>query len=318
MKILSTLEENINLQKLNGACHVSVRNAFFANYCAALLLLKIQDIKGLMLINDRSHVALTKFSPTMSDLNFWGRTMFYSKDHEIKARLGDEESKILAAFSANVSASRVLKFMKIPITAPDHIDWDDVIASLLLIKTVFKLQSSYFNNIVRVLHKWDSCNSSRKQHAINDALMFLMQSDQSSKIVPHLRKLSNLIMLQNIKSNAQKVIGFSKLTEDGEATGTENFGTTNAILSPGENSGNSQQGYDSTQQDMQKTLGGLYKLARMSPNQVTKKGKFTIRNGKLVVKRAKSFKVKKFKAPEFLKPKKQDNGTSEENQNEST
>jgi hypothetical protein len=321
MSILADLNESINLQKLNGADHVDVRNAFFANYVAALMMLKLQDIQGLMVVNDHHHSALTKFSPTMSDLNFWGRAMFYADDTDIKNRMKAEEAKILAKAAAKVKQARVQSMMKVPLSSPEMINWNEVIGATLLLQHTFNLKSSYFNSIMRAIYKWDTINVSAKQKAINDTLMFLMQSDQSSAVIPHLRKLSNLVMAspKQLNSVAQKIVSFVKLKEDdgGGATvasgagGTSaaNIGTTNAILNPS-GSCTSQNGQ---QPAVQSGLGGLYKLMKMSPMQVSKKGRFTIRAGKLIKKKVKSFKPKKFKAPDFLKPvkdpnKKEDNG----------
>jgi len=321
MSILNDLNESINLQKLNGACHVDVRNAFFANYVAALLMLKLQDIKGLMVVNDHHHSALTKFSPTMSDLNFWGRSMFYANEADVKSRMKPEEAKILAKAATKVKHARVQSMMKVPLTSPEMINWDEVIGATLLLQHIFDLKSSYFNNIIRALHKWDTINISAKQKAINDTLMFLMQSDQTSAVIPHLRKLSNLVMAspKQLNSVAQKIVSFVKLKEDdgggtvasGEGgTSAANIGTTNAILNPS-SSCNSQTGQTSC--DNPNGLGGLYKLMKMSPKQVSKKGGFTIRAGKLIKKRVKNYSPKKFNAPASMKPvkdpnKKEDNG----------
>ena len=309
---LGSLEESINLQKLTGANHITVRNAFFANYVAAMLLLKLQDLKGLMLINDHHHSMLTKFSPTMSDLNFWGRSMFYANDADVKNRMNKDEAKILAGFSKYITTSRIQKIMKVPLTAPDSVDWNEAIAALKLAQNTFGLQSSYFNSIVRTLYNWDKANIGSKQKAINDTLMFLMQSDPSAKVIPHLRKLSNLVMTGKLISVAQRIVGFIK--EDGEggdggATSTANVASSNAILSPG--SATSQSGFDAGKPDMNNVLGGLYKLNKMAPKQITKKGRFTIRAGKLIKKKVKSFEPKKFKAPEFLRPTKKDKQTKE-------
>lgn len=312
-KILANLEENINLGKLNGACHVTVRNAFFANYVTALLMLKLQDLKGLLLINDHGHSKLTKFSSTMSDLNFWGRAMFYSSDSDVKARMGADEAKILTRAASRVSTSRVQKIMQVPMTAPDAVNWNEAIGALLLLQHTFNLKSSYFNSILRALYQWDSVNVGTKQKAINDSLMFMMQSDSSSKVIPHLRKLSNLIMTHKIGSVAQRIVGFTKLHEDdggGEAgadagTSAANIGTNNAILNPS-GTYNSQSGWPDDSQNVQNALGGLYKLSKMAPKQITKRGRFTIRNGKMIKKRVKNFVLRRFKAPAFLKPTKQE------------
>jgi len=313
--LLTMLEESISLQKLNNADHVMVINGFLANYATALLILKLQDIQGLKLINDHAHASLTKFSPAMSDLNLWARALFKSHEAEIKAKLGADEAKLLSSLASSITSSRVQKLMKVPLTAPDSVNWDEAVASILLTQSVLKVQSSYFNVIIRALYNWDDIVAGAKQKAINYALMFLLQSDPTSKLVPILRKLSSVVMLNKL-SQSRKAVGFIKEDEtvgaSSAGTSTANIGTTNnAIVSPNVNS---QTGHPSTAQDMQQTLGGLYKLNKMAPTQITKKGRFTIRNGKLILKKVKSYSPKKFKAPEFLKPVKQE--TTKENTNE--
>jgi hypothetical protein len=301
----ANLEEGMNLEKLKGASARDVRNAFAANYVAALLFLKLQDLSGLKLINDHGHSNLTKFSSTMSDLNFWGRALFYSNDADVKSRMKEDEAKVLSKAAAKVSAARVQKIMKVPLTAPDAVNWNEALGAILLLQYTFTLQSSYFNGIIRTLHKWESVSASAKQKAINDALMFMMQSDSSSCLIPHLRKLSNLVSIAPINAVAQRIVSFAKLNET-DAGGAVSTGAvasgSNAIVTP--NSANSQTGHPDTSQNLNNDLGGLYRLKKMATNQLTKKGRFTIRNGKLIKKKVKEFAPKKFTAPEFLHPTK--------------
>jgi hypothetical protein len=305
----ANLEESINLKRLEKADDTDIKNGFFANYVTALLFLKLQDLKGLELINDHGHANLTKFSSHMSDLNFWARAMFHAGDKEVKSRIQPEDAADLIKAAKKVSATRIQKIMKVPLTAPDAINWNEVIGAILLLQYVFNVQSSYFHGILKTLHKWDTVNFNTKQKAINDSLMFMMQSDPTSKVIPHLRKLSNLIASRRFGTAAQKIIGFAKLNEtaDGGAVSTGGVASTsNAIIDPRARATNSQSGWGDTKQDLDKDLGGLYRLKKLSPEKNTDKqnGKYKIRDGKTIKKRARTFSTKKFKAPAFLKPKK--------------
>ena len=167
MKLLQDLEENIILTRLRGATAEQVKNAFFANYLAALILLKLQDLKGLMLINDHRSVMLTKFTNTMSDVNYWGRAMFFPSEHEVRDLLGEIEAELLRAHAKRVTLSRVQRIMRVPLTSPDAIDWDETLAAILLLATVFNLRSSYFISITRALHRWDVLNPGAQQKAVS-------------------------------------------------------------------------------------------------------------------------------------------------------
>lgn len=314
LALLDTINESMHLNRLQGATDEKIKNAFFANYLAALVMLKLQDLKGLMLINDPSHSKLSRFSQNMSDVNFWGRALFYPTAPEVKNRLAFGHDKVLAKEAGRVMDARIQKMMKVPLTAPDQVNWDDTVGALLLLKHRFGLQSSYFNNITYALHKWSSISDSAKKRAVNQAFMYLMQSDPQSAIVSRIRSLSGSTMVTGIADVAQRIIGFTKLKEDGEGggggdagTSTANIGTTsgggNAIIN---GKGNGSVGTPTTNpnQDIESVLAGLYKLKKKAPYQVTKKGKYIFKDGKIIKKKVQAFHARKFKAPEFLRVKK--------------
>lgn len=312
LEILNTISESIHLNRLQGATADAVKNGFFANYLGALILLRLQDLKGLMLINDPGHSKLTRFSQQMSDVNFWGRALFYPNEREVKTRLAFGHDKMLAQEAGRIMDARIQKIMKVPLTDPKTVDWDDTVGSLLLLKHRFSLNSSYFNNIAYALHKWDSASDSTKKRAINQAFMYLMQSDPKSGILPRLRALSSTSMITGLANLAQKIVGFRKIAEDeGGGGGGGEAGTTvggiassgNAILN-----GRGAIAQPSTvepKQDIENVLAGLYKLKKKAPYQVTKKGKYIFKDGKIVKKKMPVFQARKFKAPESLRLKKQ-------------
>ena len=296
--ILDTINETMFLNRLQSVTYDKVKNAFFANYLAALTLIRLQDLKGLMMINDPAHSKLTRFSDSMSDVNFWGRAMFYPNEHEVKSRLANYEPCDLKILDA-----RIQKMMKVPLTSPEQIDWDDAIGSLLLLKHRCKLNSSYFNNIVYALHKWDSINDSAKKRALNQAFMYLMQSDPHTKILDRMRVLSSSTMVGGLNKVAQRIIGFRKLSEDGEGAGTSvgaiaSTSGANAIVA-GKGAGS--QGSSEPVQNIQDVLAGLYKLKKKSPYQVTKKSGKVFKDGKVIKRKVKTFVARKFKAPDYMR-----------------
>lgn len=307
MNILDSINESMHLNRLQGATEDKVKNAFFANYLAALILLRLQDLKGLMIINDPSHSKLTRFSNQMSDVNFWGRALFYANEKEVKTRLAYGHEKILAKEAGRILDARIQKIMKVPLTSPDSVDWDDTIGSLLLLKHRFDVKSSYFNNIVYILHKWSSVKDTDKKRAVNQAFMYLMQSDPQSGILGRIRALSGSTMVTGIADIAQKIIGFKKLAEDGEggavSTGEIASGT-NAIINGKGTAPSGSVVSAPVNQDMENVLAGLYKLKKKAPYQVTKKGKYIFKGGKIIKKMSPKFKARKFKAPDFLRAKK--------------
>lgn len=300
--ILALLEESIILNRLQGASAEVVKNGFFANYLAALVLMRLQDLKGLMLINDPAHVNLTSFTDKMSDLNFWAKALFFPNDTLVTQRMITGQSNMLNAVSRQIVATRKMSTVKNVLSNPESLNWEEICAELLHYENVYQIHSTYFNSLLRVLYKWDDVTEINKRKAIYDAFMYLMQSDPRSALLPRLRELANKTMTSNCGGVAMKVVNVCKINEDdGGGTSTGNIASGdssvggNAIITP--------PGFDAadTCKTMDNGLGGLYKLNKLAPKQVTKKGRFTIRDGKIVKKKVKGFKFRKFKAPDFMK-----------------
>lgn len=295
MNFLQHLDENLYLNRLQGATDEVVKNGFFANYLAALVLLKLQDLKGLLLINDPSHAKLGRFSQQMSDVNFWGRALFFSKDPEVKNRLLNGHADVLAHDAQRVVGSRIIKTMNVPLTAPDHIDWNDTIASLILYRNRFDVRSSYFVKIVRALMKWDALNDAAKRRTVSDSFMYLMQSDPKSALLSRMRQLSNSLMINSIDSLVGRMVGFKKLHEDeGGAVSTGEVASgdapINMIVNPFTNT-QCDNGGAAPPQPLYSTKGMVKRKA----------GSYLIRDGRIIKKKVKSFKARKFKAPDFMK-----------------
>lgn len=300
--LLSILNESIHLKRLQGATDEKIKNAFFANYLSALLLIRLKDLKGLMLINDQAHSKLTKFSNQMSDLNFWGKALFYPESPEVKSRLAFGHYEVLKQESGRIMDSRIQKIMKVPLLVPENIDWADTTGALLLLKHRYSVNSSYFNNILYVLHKWDSVNETSKKRAINQAFMYLMQSDPQSALLSRMRNLTTSTMLDIISNVAQKIVSFKRINEDdGGATSTGNVATSDNAIVAGKSMIAQPEFKQDANKDIESIMAGMYKLKKKSPYQVTKKGKYLFKDGKIVKKRAKAFKPRQFKAPDFLR-----------------
>jgi hypothetical protein len=166
---------------------------------------------------------------------------------------------------------------------------------VILLKHRFGVQSSYLGNLTRYIYTWEKLSSTGRRKAVNDAFMYLMQADPKSALLPRLRALSNSVMINAVDGVIRKLIGFKKLNEDdgggGDAgTGVGNVATgdscNNLIITPPSYS----------------TPG--YKLEKQSPHQVTKKSKLVFKDGKIIRKKRKGFKPRKYKLPDYLKAEK--------------
>lgn len=296
------LVELIQAGRLKGADSDQVKNAFFANYLSALLMVRLHDLKGLQLVRDPAHSKLTRFENGMSDLNFWGRALFYPHDPLVKGALAFGHADILAKESGRILHSRIQKLMMTPMTEPSKVDWEETVASLAILRHRFELTSTHFGKIGSALQRWETLNDAGKRKAVGDAFMYLMQADPKSNLLSRMRELAGTTMLNDIKALAMKVVSFKRLgecrrslNEDGEVvsasgfgtTGMPVFGSTNNIIKPA----------------AADTMANQYGYQNKSSTQV-KGAEQSDAKDKLIKKRKKRFKAIRFKAPEGFKVRK--------------
>lgn len=300
-KILNQINEEVNLSKINKLSIDDIKNSFFANYLAGLLILKMQDLDGLLLLNDPLHSKLTKFNNDMSIINYWGRILFYSIEPEIKFRLTGNISSDLYDLRKDISDFKIQNMLNVFLLPYEEINWSECIANLALLQHQLKLNSSYANFLIKGLASWDCLPEIGKQSLLTKSFMYLLQSDNNSKLLPNIERLNNKSMLYGLKNI--KPISFTKLKEDGEgAISSGEIGSTNGAESNTDNFIINPPGFNNTNEtDEEKDLSTQFYLKKLSPYQLGKLSKKIIKNGKIIVKKVKKFNILKFKAPEHLK-----------------
>jgi hypothetical protein len=190
-----------------------VKNAFFANYLAALMMVKLKDIQGLGLVNDQPHKKLQSFSGQMSDLCFWGRALFYPEDKNVKAALQYGHAELLHKEAGRILDTRVHKIIATVMMPPEQVNWTETIASLFLLKHRFSVQSSYFSKVLGALMKWDSLGAAAKDKAVYDSFMYLLQSDNRSNLISRMRELTGKSALSGIAAATDKLTGILRIPE---------------------------------------------------------------------------------------------------------
>ena len=297
---LSFLSES-SLSRLRGITDLDVKNAFFANYLAAMLMMRTNNTSALRLVNDSSHSTLSRFSSQMSDLNFWGRALFYPDVPEVRTKLAFGAANSLKADAGRMLSSRVNWLMRIPMANPNQVDWNEVVSALLLLKHRFSLQSTHFNNVVYALHKWNDIGESAKRRALHQGYMYLMQSDPRSSLVGHLRQsasstgwISKLV----VPAIAAGII-IRKLREDGDGGSAATDGGSDSS-GVGE-IGTSDNGVLPNMISRHEVgVVNNVKLVKKAPFQVKKHTKIVFRGSKPIKKRSKRFKPNQLHVPSFL------------------
>ncbi len=294
MTLLNELRALASVQRLRGLDSNAVKNAFFANYLAGLLFVRLQDLKGLALINDRAHMKLSSFAQNMSDITFWGRALFYPSDPLVKKTLKVGHADLLNVEASRILDSRVHKLIATVMKAPDSIDWQETIITLVILKHRFELNSSYFNKIVLAFNRWDDLSVGNKRVLIAAVYSYLNQADPKSALLSRVRDLSGSSMAGGARGLLTKLISYAPLKED---EGGGDAGTSTANIATGDSfTGNaiiSRFGPDNN-------IAGLLHIKDFAPMQVGDK-KTKVKPGHS--KRARNFKLIKFKMPTKTKEK---------------
>lgn len=309
--MLNRLVEDATLLKLQGKTWDQVVDGFFATYLAAMLIVKLQQLKGLQLLNDRPNVTVEKFSDTMNDVNFWGRAMLHPDDPEVANRVKNVVSV------PSIGDAKIVTLMTTPMLAPDQINWSQITAMLLLLRQKYNPKGPYVVQIIRALNNWDDLNDANKKQALTQAIKYLTTADQKSKLLPPLKAATftvqehrcvgfNRLNENGVPYRVIRCVSFSRLTEDDAGGADTSVGAiatgdstiSNAIIA-GKASGPSAVACDHNQD----FLGNLGTYQKKAKNQVgQKKLKVgAVRDGRVIKKRVKKFKVRKFKAPDHLR-----------------
>jgi hypothetical protein len=295
MNMFEQLSGKAALMRLQGLDSVAVKNAFFANYLAALMLVQLKDIHGLVLLNDPAHKKLQSFSGSMSDLCFWGRALFHADDKQVQDALKFGHADVLKKEAAMVLGARVEAIIDVVMSPPDQVDWTEVFAMLLLLKNCFGLKSSYFNRIVNALMTWDKLGSADKDKAVYDCFMYLVQSDPTSGIIERMREMTSKSLQVRLESLSRKVTSVVRIQEPRNGI-YEDEGAGGAGISVGNIAGAPTGTGNSIIDQMSSTSPNLlepYKFNKIAGKTEKSKGK----QYEKIKKRDRKFKLIKFKAP---------------------
>jgi hypothetical protein len=294
MHMFEKLSGKAALMRLQGKDSNAVKNAFMANYLAALMLVKLGDIKGLGLVNDQAHKKLQSFSGQMSDVCFWGRALFFPEDKQVKDALQFGHAELLAKEAGRIVDQRVYKMISFVMIPPDQVNWTEVIACLFLLKHRFGMTSSYLSRIVSAFMKWDRLTSSQRDKAVYDCFMYLLQADTKSGLISRMRELCGNSALVGFSAAADKLTSILRIPEPRNGIFEDDAGG-----SVGTSAGNIATGDQSTGNSIIDQLAGdcdilpqVYQFGKTA-GKAAKKG---LKYEKLK-KRQRRFKLIKFKAP---------------------
>lgn len=272
------------VRRLMGLDSDKVKNGFFANYLAGLLMIKMQDLRGISLMHDPANMKLDRFRPGMTDITFWGRALFFPNDDLVKRALQPGHAALLDKDAGRILNSRVHKTLAILTTPPEQVDWRELGTALIMLRYRFELNSSYFNKIVLNLINWDNLSSAGRRNTVSTAYAYLLQADPKSALLSRIRELSGPSMISNIKATAAKLVGIIKEDDAG--------GTSTANIASGE--GSTCNNAIITRFGPENSIAGLLTIQGKAPHQV---GDKSLDANKKIKLRQRKFKIVRFKMP---------------------
>ena len=226
--ILQMLSENVSLQQIRMMKSTAIANAYVANYVAALTIIRAHDEKGMHLLNDKSHIKMDKFGTSMSRPNFWGFIVYNSDVKNIKKIILPTTANELAKNAGRIVGSRRTKLQSYTTMTDNQINWTDAAYSIKLLKVRFELTNSNLDNIANGIYGWDSLDEMAKGDLFQNVFTFLMQSDNESDLLPVMRRLTNnkYLTVNSIASTlGQKINKVFRVFEDDGAGDTGDIGT---------------------------------------------------------------------------------------------
>jgi hypothetical protein len=185
------LQENVSLNSLKMMKATAISNAYVANYVAALTLIRANDKEGMKLLDDKAHIKLDKFSPSMSRPNFWGFVVFNSDIKNIKKIISPSVADELAQDAGRIVKSRSLKLQAYTTMNENQINWTDASMSVKLLKVRFNVVHSKLDNIANGIYHWDSLDEMAKGDLLYNVFSYLQQADGESDLLPRLRVLTD-------------------------------------------------------------------------------------------------------------------------------
>jgi hypothetical protein len=137
---------------------------------------------------------MKRFSTTMSELNQLGYIINNSK--EFTNDLDKKTISKLHELSGRLFTRNILSVHR-PLSGHGDVFWFDLLDGIRVITLRLGIRPARVNRLRLGLENWETLDANDKNSLINDALMFMLETDTNSPLVNYLRNDANTIM-QNI------------------------------------------------------------------------------------------------------------------------
>lgn len=216
------------LWKLQKMDHDAICMAYQATLLGSLLLLRAQDRLIVRMLKDNQHAKMRKYSPTMSQLNFWGMVLFNPDVKEVKENLQPEVFRQLWKTGHRFMTQRIRNIhFKLSNQSGFIVDWSDQAENMRVVTLRLESRTENINIIRDGLVKWPDLSLGEQETVVTKTFYQLTQYVPTSPLISRVREFANKILLnanKNTNTNSGNlqmtdISKIKKLKEEGEGGG---------------------------------------------------------------------------------------------------
>lgn len=198
-------------------------NIYLATVMMSTVIYKSNDRLGIRILKDKTHCRLTKWSPEMSPLNFWGYAIWRCGTPQVSKLIGQKVAKDIFRHSRKAPPNwwRYLH-MDLSFGRDVPIDWEDHRKTLLLLQHYQGMNVDRVNTLLDNAFKYEQLTFDEKVKFIGKLYFFAVQFVPLSPLLTRIREIQYNLLTNANGENYQMVSemrllrSITSLHEDGE------------------------------------------------------------------------------------------------------
>lgn len=209
-----SLKEDLLLEKkydtdkarYSGKDAWTILNIYIATVLMSILIYKVNDVKGMRMLKDKSNYRLTSWNKDMSPLNFWGYPVWRASQPAVKKLIGNKAAQQIfkIARRAAPSAPRLLH-MDLSFGKDVPIDWNDHRKTIYLLQQFEGLNTDRINSLVSGIFNYDTLSRDQKVKILAKLFYYVNQFIPTSPLFIRIKAIQDELLLNANGENDQMV-----------------------------------------------------------------------------------------------------------------
>ncbi|WP_407304256.1 hypothetical protein [Acinetobacter sp.] len=181
-------------------------NIYFATVFMTVIIYKADDTKGIRLLKDRSHYRMTAWTPTMSQLNFWGYPIWHSSSPVVKKLIGPKAANALFKVARHADPSRSrLMHMDLSAGKDVPIEWSDHQKTLRVLQRFEGMATDRINILMNGVFKYDELDHDGKVKLMSKLFFYIQQFIPTSPLFFRIKAIQDKLILNANGENDEMV-----------------------------------------------------------------------------------------------------------------